>query len=120
MVTVLWVAFGGAAGSVARYALGGLLNNRAHPLGTIVVNVIGSLVLGVLIGLWGFEEDAAHRLGISIGLLGGFTTFSTFALDTLSLWENGQPGVAIANVAASVGLGIAAAIAGLMMGRSAA
>ena len=120
MATVFWVVLGGAAGSYARYALAGALNDRAHPWGTIAVNVVGSFVLGLLIGMWGFGSDSARRIGISVGVLGGFTTFSTFALDTLYLWENGQPWVAIANVVISVLAGIAAAVAGLAMGRAVA
>lgn len=118
MTTALWVALGGAAGSLARYGLATAINIRGHPWGTVVVNVVGSFVLGMLIGTWGFKAQESHRIGIAVGALGGFTTFSTFALDTLFLWENGQPGLAIANVMVSIVAGIAAAVVGLAVGRS--
>lgn len=118
MVTALWVALGGAAGSVGRYLITGGLNGRSHPWGTVVVNVVGSFALGILVGKWGFSLTSPQRLGVSIGLLGGFTTFSTFSLDTIYLWENGETSLAIASVLVSVLLGIAAATVGLAIGRS--
>ena len=118
MSTVLWVALGGAVGSMARYGVAGALNSSRHPWGTVTVNLVGSLVLGVLIGLWGIDELSARRTGIAVGLLGGFTTFSTFALDFVSLWEDGRTGVAVTMIAVSVVGGLTAAIAGVAMGRS--
>ncbi len=117
MSTVLWVALGGAAGSVARYGLAGALNDSSHPWGTVAVNVVGSFVLGLLIGVWGFSELDATRTGVTVGLLGGFTTFSTFSLDFVSLWENGRTGEAALMITISVAGGILAAFAGLAMGR---
>jgi CrcB protein len=49
----------------------------------VTVNIVGSLILGILIGLWGFHADDSHRIGLAVGLLGGFTTFSSFAIDTI-------------------------------------
>ncbi|MGB7860799.1 MAG: CrcB family protein [Acidimicrobiia bacterium] len=118
MTTALLVAAGGAVGSLARYALAGVINLRGHPWGTIVVNLLGSFILGVLLGMWGFKADAPTRVAVAVGILGGFTTFSTFALDTLYLWDVGQPTMAIVNVLVSVGVGIAAAFGGLVIGRS--
>jgi len=118
MVTALWVALGGAVGSVARYALAGSINLRYQPWGTVSVNVLGSLVLGVLIGFWGFHADSPMRVGVAIGLLGGFTTFSSFAIDTIYLWDTGQTGVAVSSLTISVVVGIGAAILGIALGRS--
>ncbi|MEA1904239.1 MAG: CrcB family protein [Actinomycetota bacterium] len=118
MATALWVALGGAVGSLARYALAGSINMRVQPWGTVTVNVLGSLVLGVLIGLWGFHADTSMRVGIAIGLLGGFTTFSSFTIDTIWLWEQGQAGVAVSSVAISVVIGLGAAILGIVVGRA--
>jgi len=118
MSTAIWVALGGAVGSLARYGLAGAINFRSHPWGTVAVNVLGSLVLGLLIGLWGFSVEGPRQVGLAVGLLGGFTTFSSFALDTIYLWENGDVFAAIASVAVSVIVGLAAAIAGLLLGRA--
>jgi len=117
MVTALWIAAGGAVGTLARYGLAGAINQSSHPWGTVTVNLAGSLALGVLIGIWEGGPPADHQLAITIGVLGGFTTFSTFALDTIALWERGDGGVALLTVAVSVVGGLAAAIAGLALGR---
>lgn len=118
MATALWLALGGALGTLARFGVSGAFNAQSHPWGTVTVNVVGSLVLGVAVGLWGVEHDADYQLALSIGVLGGFTTFSTFALDTIRLWEEGQPGTAVFSVVASIVLGIGAALVGLAVGRA--
>lgn len=118
MSTVIWVALGGAVGSLARYGLAGAINYRGHPWGTVAVNIIGSFALGLLIGLWGFHADGPRNVGLAVGLLGGFTTFSSLALDTIFLWENGDAVVAILSVVLSMIAGIAAAVVGLLLGRS--
>lgn len=120
MVTAFWIAAGGAVGTLARFGLSGLINASGHPWGTVTVNVLGSLALGALAGIWGVEHDAGHQLALTVGLLGGFTTFSTFALDAIRLWEDGRAGLAVVSVAVSVVVGLAAAIAGLAVGRLAA
>lgn len=117
MSTAIWVAVGGAVGSLARYGLAGAVNFRAHPWGTVTVNVIGSLVLGVLIGLWGFHADDSHRIGLAVGLLGGFTIFSSFAIDTIYLWERGDVSLAVGTVGATLVVGLAAAVGGVAIGR---
>jgi fluoride exporter len=118
MPTILWVALGGAVGSVGRYLISAGFNGRAHPWGTVLVNVVGSLALGFLIGRWGFDFDSPTRLGLTVGLLGGFTTFSAFTADAVRLWEGGRPVVALSSVVVSVGVGIVAAVAGLIWGRA--
>ena len=118
MATALWVAIGGAVGSLARYGVTGAIGDSRHPWATVTVNLIGSLLLGLLIGLWGFSDPSARRVGLTVGLLGGFTTFSTFALDFVQLWENGRATTAVGMLAVSVIGGIAAAIVGLLAGRS--
>lgn len=113
----LWVAAGGAAGSVLRYGLGGwiqALAGRAWPAGTLAVNVVGSLVIGFLYFWLASRGALAERTTalLLVGLLGGFTTFSAFSLDTLSLWLDGHPGRALAYVAASVAGCLAAVYGG--------
>lgn len=118
MVTAVWIAAGGAVGTLARFGLAGLINQSSHPWGTVAVNVLGSLALGVFIGGWGFDHVANHQLALTVGVLGGFTTFSTFALDTIGLWESGQTAQAVATVAISVFVGLGAAVGGLALGRA--
>jgi fluoride exporter len=117
MVTALWIAAGGAVGTLARFGIAGVINQSNHPWGTVTVNLVGSLALGVLVGLWGGAPPGDHQLAVTIGLLGGFTTFSTFALDTIGLWESGEGGLALLSVTVSVVGGLAAAVAGLAIAR---
>jgi fluoride exporter len=119
--SVTLVALGGAIGSALRYLTGvGLVRLFGHqdfPIAIIAVNVIGSFLMGV------FVVAAAHR-GLThyspfvmIGLLGGFTTFSAFSLETVNLIERGAFGQATLYMALSVGLSIGALMLGLMAAR---
>ena len=117
---VLAVAAGGAAGSVARYGVA-LLAERAgagFPWGTLAVNVAGSLLLGALVRHLAVPPGAAPAalpLALTVGLCGGFTTFSTFSLDLLRLLQSGAAGRAALYAAASVGLSLAAVWAGFTL-----
>lgn len=109
---MLLVALGGALGSVARFKLSGwVLHQTTHwrfPVGTFAVNLIGCLVAGLLAGM-AVKQDlfsAETRLLLFTGLLGGFTTFSAFGLETLLLLKRGEAGVAVANVLVSVVVGL--------------
>jgi CrcB protein len=117
MRTLGFVALGGALGAVLRHLLGGLVQARAgvvFPLGTLAVNVAGCLAIGVLTELvesrGGLHPET--RALLMVGLLGGFTTFSAFGNETLSLLRDGEPTLAGANVAANVVLGLLAVWAG--------
>lgn len=123
MITpVFQVALGGAIGAVLRYVTGiGLVRMFGHtamPLGVLTVNVAGSLVMGLFIGL------AAHRgfthlsPFVATGILGGFTTFSAFSLEAVTLYERGAVGLAAFYVLANVVFSIAALFAGLALSRS--
>lgn len=118
MMTLAWVAAGGAVGSVARHLIAGGLNDRFHPWGTVVVNVAGSFLIGFFAGRWGLDPDDARSVGLTVGLLGGFTTFSAFSFDIVTLWEGGGVIQSTLVVLLSVGLGLAAAVGGLALGRS--
>ena len=90
MLKVLLIALGGAAGSVLRYLLHGWLQRAAgirFPLGTLAVNVLGCLLIGCLAALFLAHSQIReeYRLGLTVGVLGGFTTFSTFSLETFKL-----------------------------------
>lgn len=119
MKGILLVAMGGALGSVARYKLSGWVLHHTldwrFPAGTFVVNVLGCLVAGVLAGLAEKHHllSAEVRLLLFTGVLGGFTTFSAFGLETMFLLKRGDWPVAAANVVVSVLAGLAALAVGL-------
>ena len=107
-MTVLMIGVAGMAGVLARYGVGQL---TASIWATFWVNVLGSLLLGILIGV-GRDLDPAVRDAISVGFLGGFTTFSTFALQAVLEADDARLGSAVLYVIASVLCGVAAAAAG--------
>jgi len=108
----LLVAAGGAVGSVLRYGVAHALNG-AWPWGTLAVNALGCAAIGALAAA-GIAGEA--RLLLMTGLLGGFTTFSAFSLDTVALWER-APWQAALYVTASLGLGFAGFVLGAAIGR---
>ena len=122
MSTWLLVAVGGAAGSVARYgfSLGATRwLGAAFPFGTLGVNALGSFLAGLLYVLI-VQRLAAQeewRSLLLIGVLGGFTTFSAFSLETIRLLESGRVSSAAANIGLNLVFGLGACIAGLWLGR---
>ena len=120
MQATLLVALGGAAGSVARYWVSVLsvwvVGNETFPWGTLVINVLGSFVIGLFAARTGPEGrlagDASTRLLIMVGVCGGFTTFSSFSLQTLTLLRGGAVLPGLANIAGSVLLCLLATAAG--------
>jgi CrcB protein len=120
MGPIVAVALGGGAGSVLRYLVGRAAVNRGfeHQFATAGVNVIGALALGFLTG-WLATSDASDsiKLGLTTGLLGGFTTFSAFMVESSLLAQDGRLGAATFNLIGPVLLGLAAAVAGLSLGR---
>ncbi len=119
--TLLQVALGGAIGAAARYATGvgvaRLFGVTGFPLGVLAVNVAGSFLMGVLL-VWLGRKGLSHlNPFLMTGLLGGFTTFSAFSLEAYVLWERGAVGQAALYVGLSVGLSIAALVAGIWLMR---
>jgi CrcB protein len=106
-MTALLVALAGAAGVLARYGIGAAI---AGPWAIVGVNVAGSFALGVLVG-GGYGSEQV-RTALGVGFLGGFTTFSTFSLKVVQDIDAGEPGRALAYLAASVVMGVTAAAAG--------
>jgi CrcB protein len=126
MTRFLIIGLGGALGSMARYGVGlaamRLAPGAAWPWGTLSVNVIGGLLMGLLAGWVGLRAGAGQeslRLFAGVGLLGGFTTFSAFSLETVQMIERREHGLAAAYVLLSVVLAVAAVFAGLMLARRA-
>jgi CrcB protein len=129
-VTAL-VFVGGGVGAVARFALvrsSETLLGTAFPYGVLAANILGSFLMGVVAGwlimrgggLAPFLDVDGHeaaKAALATGLLGGFTTFSAFSLDTVRLWDSGAHGLALAYVGLSVALAIAALVAGLVLAR---
>ena len=115
MGKIFWVGFGGFLGSIGRYLLSGcvqhLLRGTGFPYGTLAVNLTGCLLIGFL-SQWvetrGFLSSET-RLFVFVGLLGGFTTFSTFGNETMNLWQTGANAAAFANIVVHVALGLGVA-----------
>ena len=120
---ILPVAAGGAIGSVARYLVGvgvGRAFGTSFPCGTLTINVTGSALIGALVGLfalrWNLPEVA--RVFLTVGICGGYTTFSTFSLDAFYLIERGQTVAAAAYIIGSVVLSIAALVGAMHLVRA--
>ena len=120
METALAVAFSGALGALSRWLLTAAVDRHlppGFPHGTLVVNVVGCLLLGwagtLLLGR--LPASAPARAAIATGFLGAFTTFSTFAFDTVVLWRAGESARALTNVVLSLGLGLAAVAVGVWL-----
>ncbi len=119
----LWIGLGGALGSIARYHLDGWFQQRfgtAFPYGTLTINLLGSFLLALLmyIGLHTELIAPTTRIALAVGVLGGFTTYSTFNYDTLRHLQNGALGVAALNIAATVVGCLAAGLLGWTAGRA--
>jgi CrcB protein len=117
MTHVILVGVGGFLGSVLRYLLSDLAqrwNQSGFPVGTLAVNVAGCLLVGVVWSLVEFRQwlNPELRIFITVGILGGFTTFSAFGYETFVLIRDGQYSWAAANVVANVVLGLAAVVTG--------
>ena len=113
MTKWLLIATGGAVGSVLRYAVHTWvqrLTSSNFPLGTLTVNLVGCLVIGVLAAAFAgpIQIREEYRLGLVVGVLGGFTTFSTFGLETFLLMNLGQLGLALLNIVLSCSIGLIA------------
>jgi CrcB protein len=122
MLKIAMIVLGGGIGATLRYSLAGLIQGPAgsgFPWGTLAVNALGCFVMGVLATLFSgpvvVREE--YRLFLIVGILGGFTTFSAFAWETIALSTGGQRWLAVANVLLSNILCLSAAIAGHLLAR---
>jgi CrcB protein len=117
------VFLGGGIGAALRHGvnlLSARLFGTAFPWHTLIENVTGSLVMGMLVAYFAFKGDASQhwRLFFTTGVLGGYTTFSAFSLDTVLLYERGETAMAVVYVLASVALAIGGLLAGLALVRN--
>lgn len=121
--TLAWVGLGGCIGSMLRFTVAGWSQRIApfayFPVGTLTVNVLGCLLIGMLGGVADYRQalDPGQRAFLMIGLLGGFTTYSAFAFETLGLAQDGAFLKAGANILLQTVLGLAAAAAGYIGAR---
>ena len=123
MQNLLAVGLGGFLGAIARYTLGGFVQSRLagrFPWGTLAVNVLGCLLIGILLG-WITSRESISRsteLFLVTGILGSLTTFSTFGHETIKLVHDGALGSALGNIALNVVVGLVAVSVGLALMRS--
>jgi fluoride exporter len=123
MMHVLLVGLGGFIGSILRYGLTGLTQrwtDSEFPFGTLAVNLVGCFLIGILWSLVEYRQwlHPELRIFLTVGILGGFTTFSAFGYETFVLIRDGQYPWALANVAANVIFGIAAVIVGWTLAKA--
>jgi CrcB protein len=121
-VRLLLICLGGAVGTGARYLIGGLAARwlgSEFPYGTLFINVLGSFLIGFVqqVGLTTLAIPETTRLVLTIGVMGGFTTYSSFSYETISLIENGSWLGAAANVVLTTGLCLVVCVLGLGLGR---
>lgn len=122
MKTVLYIAAAGALGSVCRHLAGvgmqGLLGGRL-PYGTFLVNVLGSFLIGFFMAIFALrgQLDSQLRIALTVGFLGGFTTYSSFALETVQMAQNRQLATAALYVGATLGTAAAACVGGIALAR---
>jgi fluoride exporter len=120
---VIWIGAAGFVGAIGRYAVDGWVTRHTgggFPWGTLAVNATGSFLLGLLFTLFTerFLPHPSLRAALTIGLLGAYTTFSTFSFETVRLLQDGALWPAAANIVASLALGILAVYSGIFAGRT--
>ena len=121
MARVLWISLAGAAGTTVRYLLTMAITQRfgaSFPAGTIVVNLTGCFIMAaVMTASAALGWSATVRMVVTVGFLGGFTTYSSFNQETMMLWERGATSAAVLNLAVTLLGGLAAGWLGMVVGR---
>ncbi len=120
MLLALAIAAGGAAGTLARFGISAWMApvTIRFPFATLFINVVGSFLIGWLSGDWSPVKDITMRAALTIGFCGGFTTFSTFSIETVRMVHGGDARRAVTYVFASVILSVSAAALGVAAGRA--
>jgi CrcB protein len=114
----LWVGLGGAVGSIARYAIGLNIDQSHFPWATLTINLSGAFALALFLTLALGNLSVAVMTPIAVGVIGGFTTFSTFAWEGFTLGRSGRPAVALVYITVSVVGGLILASCGYALGRA--
>ncbi len=114
----LWIGVGGAVGSMLRYGAGLWFSGSRFPWSTLSVNIVGSFALGALLTYAPGRWPTAITTGLTVGLIGGFTTFSTFAWESLTMTQAGDVSRAAVYIVGSVVGGLIAALLGYVAGRA--
>ncbi len=121
MLKLLFIALGGAAGTLLRYGISGIsygFSDGVFPFGTLVVNLSGAFTIGFLWGLFeGSNISSTVRTPIFVGILGGYTTFSTYALESFNLIRNKEYKIALINILASNIFGISLVFTGFIISK---
>ena len=124
MKTVLFDCFligaGGFVGAICRYGIAAASRHfwdSAFPVGTLIANVVGCFLIGLLIGSGRDEASRSTKLMFGVGFLGALTTFSTFGAETVGSLNEQSPGMAIGNVVLNVGIGLIAVVVGMWLGK---
>ena len=116
----LLVGAGGFAGAICRYGIAAAskyLWDSSFPIGTLIANVIGCFLIGLLIGSGFGDASKNTKLMFGVGFLGALTTFSTFGAETIGAVNDQQNGIAIGNILLNLGVGLPAVIAGIWLGK---
>jgi CrcB protein len=117
---IILVLAGGAIGTLARFYTSGFTQkyvSNGFPIGTLMVNLLGSFIIGLLWGLFENQPTSQLRTFLFVGILGGFTTFSAYSIETINLFKDGNIRFAVLNILLNNILGILLALAGLMIAK---
>lgn len=117
---ILMIMAGGALGTLARFSVSSVAQkyvSNGFPVGTLLVNLTGSFIIGLLWGLFEHQPSSTTRAFLFVGVLGGFTTFSAYSIETLTLFRDGNMKLALLNIVANNVLGIVLALCGLAIAR---
>lgn len=114
MVNFIFVAMGGAVGAMLRYAISLIPVKTDFPLLTLITNIMGAVLIGFVVGMASIRQETSQHLilFLKVGVCGGFTTFSTFSLEAMRLFEQNKIGMGIVYVVASVVCSIAGVLVG--------
>lgn len=119
-IEILLVSIGGAVGAAMRFGISRAADSYlkfAFPVGTLLANVLGCFLIGLLVGSGAGEKSESFRLWFGVGMLGALTTFSTFGAETIKCATDGQWASAIGNVAANLVVGMSAVLAGISIAK---
>ncbi len=119
-IELLLIGIGGAIGAISRFGIAEMAKRFSagpFPIGTLIANLAGCFLIGMLLGGGSSEENEPLRLGVGVGFLGALTTFSTFGAETIKNVQEGNWGIAIGNVSANLILGLACVVLGIVVAK---